>query len=188
MQKKGLLTRLPGFIDKCEVFILCLSVLLLAVLQIIDVIARNVAQSLSYTSEVSQFLMILLTFVGTSYGARRARHIRMGAIVDSFGPRLQKTVVVITHAVSALLMFIMSYYGYRHMMGIKKLAMLTPALLIPFWSFFVVVPVGLFVSGMHYVRAIIKNFREKEVWLSAEQQGEYEDEVITSNQEVGLKQ
>jgi len=188
MQEKGTLARVSSLIDKFEAFILCLAVFLLAVLQIMDVIARNVAQSLSYTSELSQLLMIMITFVGTSYGARRARHIRMGAIVDLFSPRLRKVVIVVTHAVSALVMFIMAYYGYRHMMGIKRLAILTPALLIPHWLFYIVVPIGFSVAGVHYVRAIIKNFRENEVWLSAEQQGEYEDEVIINNQEAGGEQ
>ena len=51
----------------------------------------------------------------------------------------------------------------------------TSALRVPYWSFLIIVPIGFAAAGIQYVRTVIKNVMEKEVWLSAEQQSEYEE-------------
>jgi hypothetical protein len=41
----------------------------------------------------------------------------------------------------------------------------------------IIVPIGFASAGIQYVRTIIKNIIEKDVWLSPEQQSEYEEEA-----------
>jgi TRAP-type C4-dicarboxylate transport system permease small subunit len=51
----------------------------------------------------------------------------------------------------------------------------TPALRLPYWIFYVIVPIGFFMAGIQYIRTIIKNFTEKKTWMSPEQQSEYDE-------------
>jgi TRAP-type C4-dicarboxylate transport system permease small subunit len=53
----------------------------------------------------------------------------------------------------------------------------TEALGAPYWYFIIIAPIAFFTSGIQYVRTVFKNFKEKDVWLSPEQQSEFEDEV-----------
>jgi TRAP-type C4-dicarboxylate transport system permease small subunit len=55
---------------------------------------------------------------------------------------------------------------------------MTSALQVPYWTFMIIVPVGFVSAAIQYVRTIIKNIVEKDVWQSPEQQSEYEDEEI----------
>ena len=66
-----------------EEFILSGGILVIAALTIANVFCRTFfGFSLAFAEEVSQFLIVLITFVGLSYGASQGRHIRMTAIYD----------------------------------------------------------------------------------------------------------
>ena len=53
---------------------------------------------------------------------------------------------------------------------------MTPALRVPKWTFYVIIPAGFSMASVQYVRTIIKNLTEKEPWQSPDQRSEYEDE------------
>ncbi|MDW7650993.1 MAG: TRAP transporter small permease [Bacillota bacterium] len=175
--------KISSFIDWFEVISLSVGVFLLATILIANVIARNFFRSIYFAEELSEFFVIFITFVGVSYAVRKARHIRMGAIFDAMPPKMQKVFIYIISGISATVMFLMAYYSYNYMMVAKAMGHDTPSLRLPYWFFLAIIPVGFFSAGVQYIRTIIKNIVEEEVWLSPEQQSEYEDEIIPMSEE-----
>ncbi|AFG38276.1 TRAP transporter small permease [Spirochaeta africana] len=169
--------RLILAIDRAEVAIITGSVAGLAILLIANVIARTFLQSLYWADEVARFLMILITFVGTSYAARKARHIRMGAFLDLMPARLEKIFIIIISIFSAGVLFLLARFSFQYMNQMRMLGQTTPALQVPYWLFMIIVPIGFGMGGVQYVRTVFKNLIEDEVWLSAEQQSEYDEEI-----------
>ena len=163
-------------LEQFEVWSLCIGVGGLALLLIANVIARTFFNSLYYAEEISEFLVLFTTFVGVSYAVRRARHIRMGAIFDGLPYGAKKTMIFVISAVSATIMFIMAVLSFRYLAHARMQGHLTPALRLPYWLFLVIVPVSFLSAGLQYIRTILKNIAEHDVWLSPEQQGEYEAE------------
>lgn len=163
-----------------EVSVLCLGIFAMAIMLIANVIARTFFTSIYFVEELSEFLVIVITFVGLSYAVRKARHIRMGAIFDAMPPRAQKVFVFIISGISATVMFLMARFSYDYMMVSRTMLHRTPALRLPYWIFLVIIPLGFLSAGIQYIRTIIKNIVEKDVWLSPEQQGEYEAEEISA--------
>ncbi len=148
----------------------------LAVLLIVDVVAREFWKSLYYSEELSQFLVIFTTFAGLGYGVRKARHIRMAAIYDLMNERVQKVLVYLIAGLSMVVMFIFAYLSIIYVAKVARLGQTTPALRWPYWIVVLVTPVGFFLAGVQYVLTIVKNvLRKKEVWLSPEQQSEYNE-------------
>lgn len=180
---EGLLKRIGRYIalgvDWLEVTILAGGSAALAIILIINVIARSFFKSIYYAEELAKFLIILITMIGVSYAARKARHIRMGAFFDLMPPRMEKTFVFIISAVSVVVLGLLTYYSYQYVAQMRVLGQKTSALQIPFWTFNVMVPVGFGLAAIQYIRTIIKNIVEKDVWLSPEQQSEYEDEALS---------
>jgi TRAP-type C4-dicarboxylate transport system permease small subunit len=164
-------------INAFEVWSLMLCMFLLTALLIANVIAREFFVSIYFAEEVAEFLLIFVTFTGVSYGVRKARHIRMGAFFDMMNPRLEKLFMLLIASVSAVVMFVMAYTGYEYVITAMDRGHETGALRLPYWIFYAIIPVGFFMAGIQYVRTIIKNLTEKEVWMSPEQQSEYEEEV-----------
>jgi len=166
---------LSRILDATEVTVLCTAISLLALFIIVNVFARFFHKSIYFVEELSQFLIILITFVGASYATRRARHIRMGAFLDLMPLWLEKAFVIFISAVSALVFFVMARHAWGYMMEVKAMEQTTSALRAPYWTFLLIIPIGFFASGIQCLRTVLKNLLVKEVWLSADQQSEYEE-------------
>lgn len=163
-------------VEFVEVTVLASGTAALAVLLIANVIARSFFQSIYYAEEVAKFLIILVTMVGVSYAARKARHIRMAAFLDLMPAKMEKIFIFFISAVNAVVLFAMAKYSFDYMAQMRMLGQRTSALQVPFWTFMIIVPIGFASAGIHYLRTILKNIKEKDVWLSPEQQSEYEEE------------
>ena len=165
-------------INGAEVSILVFCVAALAILLIVNVFARTFFQSIYFAEEVSKFLVMLCTFTGVSYGVRKARHIRMGAFLDLMPDKMEKAFIIVICFVSAVVMAIMTWFSYKYLVNAMDMGHMTPALRVPKWSFYVIIPIGFGMACIQYVRTIIKNFTEPAAWQSTDQQSEYEDEQI----------
>ncbi len=166
-------------IDWFEVGTLSIGVAALAILLISNVIARSFFQSIYFADEVTKFLIILISFVGVSYAARKARHIRMGAFLDLMPWLMEKIFIFMIASINAFVMGFMAYHSFDYMMTVMQAGQQTSALQVPYWIFLVIIPIGFASASIQYIRTVIKNIQEKEVWISPEQQSEYEDEAPT---------
>ncbi|MFW6139148.1 MAG: TRAP transporter small permease [Spirochaetota bacterium] len=155
---------------------LCFGVIVLSGLLIINFVSRELHKAIYFSEEISMFLVIWVTFVGTSYAVRRARHIRMGAIFDALPQKIKQVVMYLIAVVSTVVMFFMTYLSIKYLLHALRMGQVSPALRLPSWIFYIIIPVGFFMAGVQYLRTITKNIREKEVWLSPEQKSEYEEE------------
>jgi C4-dicarboxylate transporter DctQ subunit len=169
---------LGSVVNAVEVSILVFCVASLGILLITNVFARTFFQSIYFAEEVSKFLVMLTTFTGVSYAVRKARHIRMGAFLDSMPEKMEKVFIMIISLVSAVVMGIMTWFSYKYLINAMDMGHMTPALRVPKWTFYVIIPIGFGLACIQYIRTIIKNFTEKEAWQSPDQQSEYEDEDI----------
>lgn len=171
-------------INLFEVSILVSCVAALALLLIANVLFRTFSQSIYFAEEVSQFLVTLITFAGVSYGVRKARHIRMGALLDAMPPRLEKAVIIFISLISAITMAIMAWFSMVYLMNALQMGHMTQALRIPKWIFYIIVPVGFGLASIQYIRTIMKNIIEEDPWQSPDQESEYEEEEEIERVEV----
>ena len=175
MKMSKLLAMINVVLEKIEEVILCVGVSMLAIILIVNVIARKAGTSIYFIDEIAMFLVIWITFIGLSYAARKGRHIRMAAIFDLSPTRVQKIMIFVISTISAVVMFYLTYISVNYVYTTYRWQQVAPALRMPYWIGIVIVPVGFFLAGIHYVRTIVKNIKAKEeVWVSPEQKSEYE--------------
>jgi len=165
-------------VNAVEVTVMVICVAALAVLLIANVFARSFFQSIYFAEEISVFLVLLITFTGVSYGVRKARHIRMGAFLDSMPSQMEKVFIIIISLISAVVLGIMTWASWEYLLNALNRGHMIQALQVPKWTFYVVIPIGFGLATIQYIRTIIKNFTEPEPWQSPDQQSEYEDEEI----------
>ena len=177
---EGILRKINHYVgillNGIEVSILVFCVASLAALLIANVFARTFFQSIYFAEEISKFLVMLMTFVGVSFGVRKARHIRMGAFLDAMPPKMEKVFLIIISLVSAFVMGMMAWFSLKYLLNAMTMEHMTPALRVPKWTFYVIVPIGFGLACIQYLRTILKNLTEKDPWQSPDQQSEYEDE------------
>jgi len=167
---------LDAGISRFEVIILAYGILLMATNSVANVVGRFVFhQSLYFSEELNQFLIVLITFVGLGYATRQGRHIRMSAVYDQLPDIGKKILMIVIAATTAAVMFVLAYYSYRYVERVWMLKKVTPALQVPLYLTYVWVPIGFAITGIQYALTVIKNLQSKDVYLSFEKVDQYEE-------------
>ena len=170
------LAAVDGAIARFEAFVLAAGVILMAANSIANVIGRFVfAQSIYFSEELNQFLIVLVTFVGIGYAARKGRHIRMSAIYDQLNDRGRKVLMIIIAGATALVMFALAWFSYEYVARLAQLGKVTPSLQVPLYLTYLWVPIGFVITGIQYLLTVVQNLRSDDVWISYEQIDSYEE-------------
>jgi len=176
------LKKINSFVEKIEEWILKYGIIILAVLTVGNVISRRLFnQSWAFTTEASQFLLVLITFMGISYGVRKGRHIRMTALYDSLNEKWQKIFMIIISSVTAVILFFLAYHSARFVISAFQDGRVTPALQVPFYLVIMWAPIGLILGGIQYFLTLIKNLTSEGVWLSYEEKEGYKELDYVNN-------
>lgn len=175
----GFLGTIDAFISRLESIMLATGVLLMAINTIANVVGRFIFQySLFFSEELNRILIILITFAGISYAARHGRHIRMSAVYDALPASTRKALMILIALVTAAAMFALCYFSIGYIVKVANSGRVLPALQIPVFWIFLWVPIGFFMTGLQYVLTAIKNFVEKDVYLSTKVLEGYDEDEI----------
>lgn len=178
MLKKSLST-LSEILRKFEVFVLAYGILALALISVTNMLCRNfLSMSLSFAEELSQILIIWITFLGTAYAAREGRHIRMSAIYDQLSVKAKRGLMTGISLLTALMMFTLAVLSIQYIHAVYTIGMNSPALDIPFALIYIAAPVGFVITGIQYLLTAYRNLTEEEVYLSFERKDTLAEEAV----------
>ncbi|MGM0519063.1 MAG: TRAP transporter small permease [Campylobacterota bacterium] len=170
---------LDWLLSKFEEIMLAFGVISMAIITIVAVVTRFVFNdALTVTDELNMIFIIIVTFAGLSYAARNARHIRMSAIYDALPSKVRKVLIIIISFITGAFMFILSYYSYIYIIEVYESGRILPALGIPVFYIYLWVPIGFAITGIQYLLTVVKNLREKDVFLSTKIRDGYSDTEI----------
>ena len=123
---KKVLTPISDALDKvCSVAI----VLMLGAMVIItgaQIICRTWFTALSWSDEVTRYLLIWSTFLGATVVYRHNGHISVTVLQDAVKPKVAKALRVAVHAICFVLFAVLFYYSTLYCMKLKKTATAMP--------------------------------------------------------------
>ena len=123
---KKLLFLVSDALDKvCSVAI----VLMLGAMVIItgaQIICRTWFTALSWSDEVTRYLLIWSTFLGATVVYRHNGHISVTLVQDAVSPKAAKALRVAVHAICFALFTVLLYYSTLYCMKLKKTATAMP--------------------------------------------------------------
>ena len=152
------------------------GILLMVGLGTANVLGRNLFDhSLSFAEEINQMLIVVVTFLGVGYAARQGRHIRMTALYDQPGRRVQRILMVTIACATAALLFALSYYAAVYVAHVRSVGSVTPGLQLPLYLVYLAVPLGLALGGVQYALTAIRNLTSDGVFLSFDRRDEISD-------------
>lgn len=148
---------------KLEEWILSFSVILISIMIIGNVIAREIFNSgaFYFAYEVSKFAIVIATFMGIGYAARKGRHISMSAFYDFAPFKVRKVMMIVINFITSVVMFMMAYYTYSFVMFEYDTGAITTSLQLPRYLMSVFLPIGFIVAGIQFLRNTIVNFTAK---------------------------
>lgn len=160
--------RIVKVVEKIEEWVISISVIFMAVLLIAAVIMRVVFNhSLTFSEELGQLSLIIVSFFGIGYCVRRNRHINMSIVFDAVNKKVKKIMMYIISIVSAALMIILLILSLQYITSVTQLGKTSPALNIPMYWFYISLPVGFLFAAIEYIRIFVANLTHKDdIYLS----------------------
>ena len=143
---KKILTPVSSALDKvCSVAI----VLMLGAMVIItgaQIICRTWFTALSWSDEVTRYLLIWSTFLGATVVYRHNGHISVTLLQDAVKPKMTKALRVCVHVICFVLFAVLFYYSTRYCMKLKKTATAMPIKMKYIYS---CIPVSMVIMMIH---------------------------------------
>lgn len=174
----GFLGKIDGAIGRVEVWILGWGIILMAGNTIANVFGRYVFnQSIYFSEELNEFLIVIVTFMGLGYATRKGIHIRMSAIYDALPVKMRKGLMVVIAATTAVMMALLAWYALDYVQKVASRGRITPALQVPLYLTYVWVVIGLALTSFQYLLTALRNlnFTEEEIYVSYLEVDSYED-------------
>ena len=157
---------LDRLMSKIEEYALAWGIILMAVLLILNVLLRFFwGKSITFSEEVGQILLTVVTFIGLSYVARHGKHIRMSVLYDYASLRLRKFLACLISLVTGLTLFWLSWIAFKYMLAVKASNRITPALSIPVYLVTGVVVLGFLSAAVQYAHIFYLNATSRESYL-----------------------
>lgn len=153
-------------LEKIEKFVSCLCVVVMAVLVFVNVVARYVFNnSLAVSDEMSTYLFVLMSFMGTAIAARRKAHLGLTIVTDKVSPKTRMMIQVFTYSVSALFCLLILVFGVLMVISQYTLGQRTAAMQWPEWIYGSFVPIGAafaMIAFLQGIPQIVKEYKEGE--------------------------
>lgn len=111
-------------------------------------------QSLFWSEELARFMLVWLTFLGTSVAYKRQAHPGVDILTRRLAAPARKSAAVVTHLLSLGFFLIMIVYGIQFAYFVRL--QISPALYLPKWIILCIIPFSgaiLFVHGMAFLDA-----------------------------------
>ena len=143
---KKILTPVSNLLDTaCSVAI----VIMLGAMVIItgaQIICRTWFTALSWSDEVTRYLLIWSTFLGATVVYRHNGHISVTLLQDAVKPSVAKALRVLVHVICFVLFAVLFYYSMLYCMKLKKTATALPIKMKYIYS---CIPVSMVIMMVH---------------------------------------
>lgn len=125
-----------------------------------QVFARYVLNhSIFWSEELARFLLIWLTFLGSSVAYRRQAHASIDVVFRRLPPAGRRAAVLAVHLVTLFFAAVMVYFGARFAYFVRL--QISPALYLPKWIPHSIIAVSGMVWVLHAVAFFIRDYKKE---------------------------
>lgn len=155
--------------EEIEKGILSITTILMSFMLVGNAISRYFFnKSWAFTEEVGKMGIIVLTFMGLGYAARKKMHIEMSGFFDMMPFKMQRIVGMSVHFISSVVLFYCMYLALQYVQHLHTLGQVSTILRVPLYITMSVVPLGFFLAGIRYLVDFIIGFKKKDSNLAEE--------------------
>lgn len=114
--------------------------------------------SLFWSEELARYMLVWLTFLGASTAYKRNLHPGVDVLVTRLPLPVQKAISILIHLISLGLFSVMVIYGLQFAYFVR--AQISPALYLPKWTVFSIIPLTGTVLIIHALAFISTRYKE----------------------------
>lgn len=150
-------------LEKVEAGLLSITTILISVMLVSNAISRYFFnKSWAFTEEIGGVGIVILTFMGLGYAARKGMHIEMSGLYDLLPTKFQRMLGIFINLISALVLVYFTYLGILFVLHLHNISQVTTILRIPIYLTMLFVPIGFLLASIRYFIIFGQRIVEKE--------------------------
>ncbi len=151
-------------LDYIEESLVCVCLIVMTALTFVNVVARYVfSASLSFSEEITTYLFVLLSLLGSAIAAKRGAHLGLTIISDRVGPKAGRILGIISMAFATAFSAIICYFGFFMALNQYNKGQLTAGTQLPEWIFGSFVPIGALFVTIRFAQNLIRLLTGKDI-------------------------
>ena len=147
-------------LDRIEEIVAAVCLSVMTSLAFAKVGARYVCSaSFSFSEEITTYLFVLLSLLGTAIAARRRAHLGLTILTDVVSPKVRRILHIIGYLFAVAFTGEIFYYGILMVLSQRQLQQVTANMQWPEWIFGSFVPIGALFATVRFVQVLIEEIR-----------------------------
>src|SRR5690625_2089595 len=119
-------------------------------------------RSWPFTEEIGKVGIIVLTFMGLGYAARKRMHIEMSGFYDMMPKKAQRILAIFINLISALVLVFCTYLAIQYVLHLYDLGQVSTILRYPLYLTMMVIPIGFLLASIQFFVDLGKRIANKE--------------------------
>ncbi|MDO4261168.1 MAG: TRAP transporter small permease [Eubacteriales bacterium] len=128
-----------------------------------NVVSRHVfSASFSFSEEITTYLFVLLSLMGTAIAAKRRAHLGLTVVTDLVDPKIRRIMLLIGYVLAVAFSAAILWFGVLMVKNQIMLGQRTAAMQWPEWIYGSFVPFGAFFVTVRFLQALVEEVKGKE--------------------------
>ena len=146
---------------RIEELICVIALSIMTVLAFANVVSRYVfSASFSFSEEITTYLFVLLSMIGSAVAARRGQYLGFTAILDIMRPRTKRMVQIFSFSLGTVYSGAICWYGLQMVGSQMARHQVTAGMQWPEWIFGSFVPIGALFVMVEFLILLINKVKE----------------------------
>jgi len=158
MKAKVFLDKLSDWLDKACGAVIVVMLAAMVVITGVQIVCRTWFTALSWSDEVTRYLLIWSTFLGATCVYRHGGNISITFVQEALPAKAAKVLKVLVHVVCMALFAVLLYYGCMYCMKLNKTATALP---IKMKYIFTCIPISMGISIFHAMKLTVDEIMKK---------------------------
>ena len=160
MKQIGLLIgRLSYGLDRAMMGMVFLLVAAMVIVTTLQVVFRVFFNALTWSEELSRYLLVWGTFFGATLAYKRGNHIAVTFIVDLLPVRMRTAFRILSFLLSMVFFVIIAVQGMKMIQ--MQVFQISPAMSLPMKHVYLSIPLSLLVMTIHALSGIFETFYDE---------------------------
>ena len=153
----GVFDWLVSLFGALAVILIALNMVMVCTLVFMRYVLKNAP---AWVIEVTEYSLLYITFLGTTWLLKEEGHVRMDLIISGFSPKVQAIINTTTSMLCAVICFVVTWYGVKITWDHYQTNYVLPTIIRP-QSYLIVgiIPIGCFMLFIQFLRRTYRYFQ-----------------------------
>ena len=150
------------FLNNIEEILCAICLSIMTIIAFVNVVSRFLlSASLSFTDEITTYLFVLLSLMGSAVAAKRGAHLGLTVLTDLVSPSVKKILKIIGFVFAIIFSSSVLYCGIFMVQSQMQRGQVTANMQWPEWIFGSFVPIGAFFLTLRFIQVLIAEIKTK---------------------------